>query len=435
MKKCIRAMLIVILSTALVSCAAPGLMNTVKPGEMETDSYVQKAENFMVILDASGSMLEKYEGEKKLYLARESVSLFNRTIPDIELTGALRTFGQSYNPFKDETLLLYGLTHYSKAAFQDALEPVWGGSRSPLWKAMDAASEDLSSASERIALIIFSDAKDMDNSPVESAKAMKSKYGERLCIYTVLVGDDPAGKTIMEDVAGASACGFAVSVKGISTSSGMADFVERVFFEKGMRPADSDDDGVYDDKDKCPETPKGATVNEVGCRIDSDGDGVYDDKDKCPGTPKGSTVNEVGCRIDSDGDGVYDDDDRCPDTLKGATVNAVGCWVLKGLRFDTAKWNIKPAYHSLLNELVTILEKNPSLRVEIQGHTDSRGSADFNQTLSENRAGSVMDYLIEKGIAKDRLTAKGFGLSRPVASNDTPEGMMQNRRVELKPVR
>lgn len=405
MKKCIRAMLILLLGTALVSCASPGLMNAVKPGKMETDGYVQKAENFMVILDASGSMLEKYEGEKKLHLAKESVSLFNRTIPDIELTGALRTFGQSYNPFKDETLLLYGLTHYSRAGFQDTLEPVWGGSRSPMSRAMDAASEDLSSASERMALIIFSDAKDMDNSPVESAKAMKSRYGERLCLYTVLVGDDPRGKTIMDDVAGASACGFAVSAKGISTSSGMADFVERVFFEKGMSP------------------------------VDSDGDGVYDDKDKCPGTPRGATVNEVGCRVDSDGDGVYDDDDRCPETLKGATVNAVGCWVLKGLIFDTAKWNIKPVYHSLLNELVMILEKNPSLRVEIQGHTDSRGSTDLNQTLSENRAGSVREYLIEKGITKDRLTAKGFGLSKPVASNDTPEGMTQNRRVELKPMR
>lgn len=405
LRNSLRTIFFLMLATVLASCAAPGLMNTVKPGNVQSHGYVQKAENFLVILDASGSMLEKYEGEKKLHLAREGVSLFNRTIPDIELTGALRTFGQSYNPFKEETVLIYGLTRYSEVGFQEALEPVWGGSRSPLSSAIDAASEDLSSASDRIALIIFSDAKEMDNAPVASAKNMKSRYGERLCIYTVLVGDDPGGKTIMDDVADTGGCGFTVTAKSISTSSGMEGFVERVFFEKGMRP------------------------------VDSDGDGVYDDDDSCPGTPRGSTVNEVGCRVDSDGDGVYDDDDRCPDTLKGATVNSVGCWVLKGLRFDTAKWDIKSVYNPLLDELVTILEKNPSLRVEIQGHTDSRGSVDSNQTLSENRAGAVMKYLLENGISKERLTAKGFGLSKPVATNDTTDGRAQNRRVELKPIR
>ena len=103
-------------------------------------------------------------------------------------------------------------------------------------------------------------------------------------------------------------------------------------------------------------------------------------------------------------------------------MNVVGCWILKGVRFDTSKWDIKPKYLPLLDELVSILEKNPLLRVEIQGHTDSRGSVEFNQTLSENRAGAVMEYLVGKGIVKERLTAKGFGPSKPVATNDTPNG-------------
>ena len=86
---------------------------------------------------------------------------------------------------------------------------------------------------------------------------MKSQYGERLCIYTVLVGDDPNGKKIMEGVADAGGCGFLVSAESISTGDGMADFVERVFFSKEMRPVDSDGDGVYDDKDRCPGTARG----------------------------------------------------------------------------------------------------------------------------------------------------------------------------------
>jgi OOP family OmpA-OmpF porin len=374
-RNCIRTILFLMLSTVLVSCAAPVHLNTIQSVKVQTHGYVQKVENFMVILDTSLSMQKKYEGKKKSQLAREAVSLLNRTIPDIKLTGALRTFVQPDSSFKEKTELVYGLTRYSSVSFQEALEAVWFYGGSPVSTAIDVANEDFGSASGRIALIIFSDAKGLDNAPVVSAKKMKSQYGERLCIYTVLVGDDPNGKKIMEGVADAGGCGFLVSAESISTGDGMADFVERVFFSKEMRP------------------------------VDSDGDGVYDDKDRCPGSPEGATVNDVGC------------------------------WVLKGLRFDTAKWDIKPKYLPLLDELVSILEKNPLLRVEIQGHTDSRGSVEFNQTLSENRAGAVMEYLVGKGIAKERLTAKGFGPSKPVATNDTPTGNEQNRRVELKPIR
>jgi len=90
-------------------------------------------------------------------------------------------------------------------------------------------------------------------------------------------------------------------------------------------PKDSDGDGVPDGKDRCPDTPKGATVDENGCPKDSDGDGVWDGIDQCPDTPKGATVDAKGCPKDSDGDGVYDGIDQCPDTPKGATVDAKGC--------------------------------------------------------------------------------------------------------------
>jgi outer membrane protein OmpA-like peptidoglycan-associated protein len=84
--------------------------------------------------------------------------------------------------------------------------------------------------------------------------------------------------------------------------------------------------------------------------------------------------------------------------------------------------------------VVPILEQNPSTKLEIQGYTDNQGSVESNQKLSERRAKSVMDYLVKKGIDKGRLTAKGFGISNPVATNDTPEGRAENRRVELSPV-
>ena len=90
-------------------------------------------------------------------------------------------------------------------------------------------------------------------------------------------------------------------------------------------PVDTDGDGVRDRKDECPDTPRGATVDERGCPKDSDGDGVWDGIDRCPDTPKGEKVDATGCSMDSDGDGVKDGPDQCPDTPKGATVDAKGC--------------------------------------------------------------------------------------------------------------
>lgn len=209
--------------------------------------------------------------------------------------------------------------------------------------------------------------------------------------------------------------------------------------DKDGCPPDTDGDGVYDYLDKCPDTPKGVEVNEDGCPLDTDGDGVYDYLDKCPDTPKGVKVDENGCPPeacpqDTDGDGVLDPSDKCPDTPKAAKVDSRGCWVLEGVYFDTAKSNILPQSFPILDNIVAIIINNPSMKFEIQGHTDNRGSVKFNQKLSENRAKAVLEYLVRKGVNRLKLTAKGFGPSVPAASNDTAEGMTKNRRVELKPI-
>jgi len=203
-------------------------------------------------------------------------------------------------------------------------------------------------------------------------------------------------------------------------------------------PLDTDGDGVPDYKDKCPETPKGVKVDAQGCPLDSDGDGVYDYMDECPDTPKNTKVDRKGCPIktdmDSDGDGVLDSMDKCPDTPRGARVNEVGCWVLQNVNFDFDKSEIKSEWYPILDEVVVVLNNNPNLKVEIQGHTDSTGTERYNEGLSERRAQAVMNYLIGKGIDKDRLSAAGYGETRPLASNDTPEGQSLNRRAQISPV-
>jgi len=198
---------------------------------------------------------------------------------------------------------------------------------------------------------------------------------------------------------------------------------------------DSDGDGVVDGRDRCPGTPAGTPVDATGCSRDADRDGVPDAADRCPGTPAGAPVDAAGCPKDSDGDGVADYLDRCPDTLAGARVDERGCWVLRGVQFELGKATLRPESFSILDEVVPVLRRNPGLRVEVQGHSDSTGSTAFNERLSEMRARAVMAYFVSKGVAPARLTAKGFGAIRPAASNDTAEGRAKNRRVELKPLR
>ena len=332
------------------------------------------------------------------------------------------------------TPLFYGPTAYSSAGFEEALQAVKkAGGTTPLASAINAGNDDLKSTQGPIAIIVVSDGKDMGKAPVTAAKNMKKQFGDRICIYTVLTGNDLAGGKLMEQIAGAGKCGLSVRADGFQSSADMADFVKKIFLAKHV-DSDGDGDGVYDELDQCPNTPTGVQVDVRGCPLDTDGDGVYDYLDKCPGTPSGVKVDSRGCPLDTDGDGVYDYLDKCPGTPKGAKVNEQGCWVLGGIMFYTNKWNIKPNFYPNLDAVVTLLETNPALNVEIRGHTDGIGRAAYNMKLSESRAKAVMDYLVEKGIDPKRLSAKGFGLTLPIADNDTKEGQAKNRRVELQPI-
>jgi outer membrane protein OmpA-like peptidoglycan-associated protein len=210
-------------------------------------------------------------------------------------------------------------------------------------------------------------------------------------------------------------------------------------------PKDADNDGVTDDKDQCKDTPAGDKVDEKGCSLpkDADGDGVTDDKDACANTPAGEKVDDKGCPLpkDTDGDGVNDDQDRCPSTPAGVKVDAEGCQVLfeekkktlilEGVNFETGKSTLTPESETILNGVAESLVANDSIKVQVAGHTDNTGSAAVNARLSKARAESVRQYLIDHGVAAERLTARGYGPSKPIASNKTAEGRAQNRRVEL----
>ena len=201
---------------------------------------------------------------------------------------------------------------------------------------------------------------------------------------------------------------------------------------------DSDGDGVADSKDECPNTPAGATVDERGCEAkDSDGDGVPDGIDECPNTPAGARVDEKGCELDDDNDGVANSKDRCPNTKPGVRVDVNGCEItevieLPGVTFETNSDRLVPGAEQVLDDAAATLRKYPDLVVEVAGHTDSDGAAEYNAGLSERRAKSVLNYLVDRGANAANLTAKGYGEAEPVADNGTREGKARNRRVELR---
>jgi outer membrane protein OmpA-like peptidoglycan-associated protein len=201
---------------------------------------------------------------------------------------------------------------------------------------------------------------------------------------------------------------------------------------------DTDGDGIADKDDACPEVAGIKSLN--GCP-DADGDGIADKDDKCP-TVKGPKENG-GCPWpDRDGDGVLDKDDKCPD-VKGTVANQ-GCPEVsdeaikklndyaKTILFDTNKDTFKQQSYAVLNSIAAILKEYPYSKFTIEGHTDSDGGDDFNQRLSDARANAVKKYLVEQGIDRFRLSALGFGESKPIDSNKTKAGKANNRRVEVK---
>ena len=218
---------------------------------------------------------------------------------------------------------------------------------------------------------------------------------------------------------------------------------------------DYDGDGVLDRLDHCNNTPKGCVVDQWGCQVDSDGDKVCDGIDECPDTPKGEKVNKVGCSASQlealkvpatpPPPPPAQEIERPappppPPAPKQSEVERqlieTGSIVLQDVYFETAKANLLPESEARLNEAGEALEKFGALQIEVQGHTDSRGTAAYNQKLSQARAASVREYLLAHfHLAADNYTAKGYGESQLAISPETTDADYQaNRRVVLRAI-
>lgn len=217
---------------------------------------------------------------------------------------------------------------------------------------------------------------------------------------------------------------------------------------------DYDGDGVFDRVDYCPDTPKGCIVDSRGCSTDADGDGVCDGVDKCANTPAGSEVDEFGCSAAqrAAAGAVQTTAPAKPAPARTATppppaaapapskpvteterqLVAGGKVRLENIYFETGSAKLLPESEAALDEAGAALEKFVDLKVEVQGHTDTRGSAAFNQRLSQERAESVRSYLLSKfRLRAENVIAKGYGETQPETQERNDEERLRNRRVVL----
>lgn len=211
---------------------------------------------------------------------------------------------------------------------------------------------------------------------------------------------------------------------------------------------DMDSDGVFDRIDRCVNTPSGCTVDKWGCESDSDHDGVCDGRDQCPETPAGMKVDKNGC---AEGQRVRDTSGQAgavktvtpppvekprpsaPATESERQLVERGRIRLENVYFETASAVLLPESEASLNEAGAALEKFADLKIEVEGHTDSRGSDAYNQRLSQARAETVRLYLTTHfQLRPENFTARGYGETRPETRERNDEELLRNRRVELR---
>ncbi|RSK51409.1 OmpA family protein [Hymenobacter rigui] len=291
----------------------------------------------------------------------------------------------------------------------------------------------------------------IDGDPARDGNKIDDRYLQHTVGLNIALGKakdtDGDGVSDRKDKCPDTPSGVAVDENGCpldGDKDGVPDYQDQCPTEAGTAAMqgcpDRDGDGVADKDDQCPDQAGVAALR--GCP-DADGDGVADSADKCPDTPKGTQVDANGCPlvVDADGDGIPDSADKCPDTPRGAKVDANGCpmeidpgvrKLEQPIRFETNSTVIKRTSYGTLDKMTKALKDHPEYSLRVIGHADSRGTDEYNQGLSERRAGSVKRYFTGKQVDPARIVTEGRGESEPAAPNTSAAGMSQNRRVEFK---
>ncbi len=332
--------------------------------------------DFLMVFDASGSI------DRRLVFPHEKAFLesFVLAMPPGRYRAGLAILGgrerDQLEPVPFDRFHLH----------RRARDASWTGRETPLAAVLAERAAKLEGPPGRFAFVILSDGVPTrygkyvgPDETLAAARQLVDGYPGEICLHTLQIGSDERGPALLEALAEMSPCGSFRNMDEVSNRDALYAYQQSIF--NGPAPP-----------------PK-----------------VY--------APRTMT--------DLDEDGVDDRLDRCARTPRGAVVDARGCWVIQDYVFATNRATIVPEHEDTLGAIVDVLERNPGLRIRIDGHTDDTGTAAYNFDLAERRAGSVSAYLQAHGIAADRLELRSFGPARPIAPNDSDAGRSQNRRVEL----
>ncbi len=371
------------LSLAVACVSPPPPIEAIDAEEVTlAENEAIRVDQVVILFDASGSM----ESRSSRFESTQNIaSSFVTGMPAGEYETAVVTFG-------GEAIEVADFEPFDRDSVDSSVidgEP--GSMSTDIPAALAEVEALLAGRSGTTAIVVFSDGVAQRygrnlgaESSIAAARRLMGVVDGEVCFYTIQSGDDPQGTELMQGIAGLSGCSEPHLLTDIADPDAMHEFQEMAF------------------------------VEEVAPVVSAPPPVVF---------------------VDDDNDGVEDGSDDCPDTPAMANVNDVGCWVLDSYTFDTKKYEILPSQYPALDKVAEVLKMNPDLRIRVDGHTDSTGTEDFNQTLSENRAAAVRDYLEDAGIESGRLETRGFGTSAPVDSNDTPEGKARNRRCQLTVLR
>lgn len=371
--------LVVLAAAAGLACATPQTVAPISAGPAVPGAGEQvKVDQLLVVIDSSASIdrNELFPQQKAL------VESFANSAPEGSYEAGTIAFGGFRRQSDD-------LARFERTRLQsDATQLRHLSEGTPLYKVFAEAGEALKGKSGQAAVVIFSDGLPTDEvgrdvAPevsLEAARALASGYNGELCFHTVQTGDDPAGAKFLMDLSHVTSCGSYRTRASITNVASLHALQRDVFFGGGLpavaaAPGDRDRDGVIDAKDECPLTPG------------------------------------------------------------GAKVDARGCWVISSQNFAFDSDVLQPRYDEDLDAVVKVLSENPDVRVRIDGHTDSTGSAAYNRGLSERRAAAVRNKLVQKGVSASRLEVKGWGAGSPAYPNDTKDNRFRNRRTEITVVR
>jgi peptidoglycan-associated lipoprotein len=383
-----RIILLLMFSILFAGCAATYKTVDLNP-QIISRQLVQKTDNFIILFDYSASMGTPYGRGARLDLARTTKTQMVQTIPDLKLIAGLRTF------WGDQTDLEYGMVPFNKADLlkkEGIFKQAWG--RTPLEQAIAVSGEDIKPFPGNSAVIIISDFEDLpgidDIRPInviENAARLKAQYGDRVCLYTIQIGQAPGGKALTQAIVQEGKCGFDVNADELATPAAMAAFVEKVFL--GPPPPAAQTKPAEEGAMKAAEA-----------------------KAEAEAAPASPITMEAAA-------------------APAGPITAAATPALENIHFDFDKSALRAEDREILKKHAAWLMKNKDYSLVIEGNCDERGTTEYNLALGERRAEEAKKYLVALGVDEKRIKTISYGKEKPLDPGHTEEAWAKNRRDQF----